>query len=110
MATTDETILFSPQTEVPAVPEKRKKKRSGAFGRFLRRTLLLLVTLALLTVGGAALLLNTLFNGPSETARDMLTLRLSEKASTEWIPGIFLGEETVAQILSKPSVIPNQEG
>ena len=88
--------------EVPAVkPPKKKRKKSGAFGRFLRRTLLVLFTVLLLGAGGLVMVLHTILTGPSDTARDAMTLFLCESALTDWIPGTFLGEETVAQIRSR---------
>ncbi len=81
--------------------KKKKKKRGGAFGRFVRRTLLLLFTVVLIAAGALVMVLNTVFNGPSEAARDVLTMSLSEASATKWVPGIFLGDEKVAEIRNK---------
>ena len=45
--------------------------------------------------------LNKIFNGPSEAARDTLTMSLSEASATKWVPGIFLGAEKVEEIRNK---------
>ncbi len=45
-----------------------------------------------------ALVLNMVFNGPSITARDQLTMTLLESERTSAIPGYFLREDTIAAI------------
>ena len=81
--------------------KKKKKKGSGAIGRFIRRFLLLLFTIILLAAGTLLMVMNTVFNGPSEAARNVLTMSLSEASATKWVPAIFLGEETVEEIRNK---------
>ncbi len=77
------------------------KKHSGGFwGRFLRRLLLCLVTLAVLAAGASALAMNLVFNGPSPAARNRLTLSLMQSGAASWIPGLFLEEDVVSQICS----------
>ena len=87
--------------KAPGRTGKKKKKKGGAVGRFFRRFLLVVLTLAILLVGGLAWVLNTVFNGPSEAARDVLTMSLSEASATKWVPGLFLGDELVEEIRSK---------
>ena len=70
----------------PPEPEKRSR---FSWMRFLRRSLLVLFTLALMAVGTAGLFLHTVYNGPSPIARDSLTAALLEDTRTEWIPGLF---------------------
>ena len=89
--------------------KKKKKKRSGAFGRFIRRTLLVLFTIVILAAGGLVMILNTVFNGPSEAARDVLTMSLTEASATKWVPGIFLGDEKVAEIRNKSGAALEEE-
>ena len=77
--------------------------------RFLFRLFLVVLTLAVLVTAGAWVLLNQVFNGPSPAARDALTLSLSEKKATAWIPGIFLDDTAVAEILeSAKTASPDQ--
>lgn len=109
------------EEEIPAEPEKNKKQKKekapktkkekkpmskGAriFWRIARRTLLVILTLAILLVGGLAVLLDAVFNGPSEAARDVLTMTLLEPSATKWIPALFMGEETVEQIRASANV------
>jgi exopolysaccharide biosynthesis protein len=89
--------------------KKKKKKRGSPFGRFVRRTLLLIFTVVLIAAGGLIMVLNTVFNGPSEAARDVLTMSLSEASATKWVPGIFLGDEKVAQIRGKSGAALDEE-
>lgn len=66
--------------------------------RFLRRFLLVLVATVLMLFSALVLVLNMIFNGPSPTVRDLVTMALIEASATKWVPGVFLGEETVTAI------------
>lgn len=78
----------------------KSEKKGGLLGRILRRFLLVLVTLVILLAGDLLLVINMIFNGPSPTARDQLTMTLIEASATKWVPTLFIGEEQVAQIQS----------
>lgn len=85
---------------------KRKKTRGcGPVGRFFLRLLLVVVTLAILLAGGLAWMLNTIFTGPSETARNELTVFLAENPATKWIPGLFLEDELVEEICGEEGAL-----
>ena len=86
-----------PQQSAPA-PMPKKKKKSGLLGRIVRRFFLLLFTVILLAVAALCLVMNLVFNGPSPAARKILTMSLTEASATKWVPGLFLDEETVAEI------------
>ena len=79
-----------------AVPPQRK--RGGAVGRFFRRFFLVLLTVIVLLAADLILVLNLVFNGPSQTARNQLTMALIEASATKWVPALFIGEGTVAEI------------
>lgn len=81
-------------------PEKGKTSRSigRTVLRILFRTVLTVVVIVALLVGGLWLILNQMFNGPSPAARDVLTMSLLEASGTKWLPGLFLGDELVEQI------------
>lgn len=64
----------------------------------LWRLALSVAVVAALCILGCAMVLNMVFNGPSVTARDQLTMTLLESEVTGSIPGYFLSEETIAQI------------
>ena len=76
------------------------KQSSGLIGRLIRRSLLLIVTLALMAVTAAGLKINGILNGPSPTARNQLVLKLVQDTSTDWIPEMFLEADVIDQILS----------
>ena len=80
------------------MPPKKKKKGSGLLGRIIRRFFLVLFTVVILAVAALVLVMNLVFNGPSPAARDMLTMTLIEASATKWVPALFLGEDTVAEI------------
>ncbi len=79
----------------------REKKQSRKGFMILRRVLLVFFTIILLLVFGLCLILNKIFNGPSESARDVLTMSLLEASATKWVPGLFLGSEKVEEIRTK---------
>ncbi|MDO5545306.1 MAG: phosphodiester glycosidase family protein [Eubacteriales bacterium] len=79
-------------------PKKKKKKGSGLLGRIIRRFFLVLFTVVILAVAALVLVMNLVFNGPSPAARDTLTMSLIEASATKWVPALFIGEDTVAEI------------
>ncbi len=94
---------LTPPVEEAAVavkqPKKKKKKKSGLFGRIVRRFFLLVFTAVVLVVVALCLLLNVIFNGPSPAAREVLTMSLLEPSGTKWIPGLFLEEDVLKEIV-----------
>ena len=70
-------------------PKKKKKKGSGLLGRIIRRFFLVLFTVIILVVAALLLVMNLVFNGPSPTARDTLTMTLIEASATKWVPAFF---------------------
>lgn len=69
--------------------------------RYVLRAVLVLLTVIALAVGGLAIALNLTFNGPSPSARDVLTMSLLEASATKWIPGLFLGQDKVEEIRTR---------
>ncbi len=88
---------------------KKREKRRGIWGRIICRILLLLVTLVAMAAGALLLMLNMVFNGPSPTARDQLTMTLIEASATKWVPALFIGEEMVAQIRTSVNIVLEDE-
>ena len=82
----------------PMPAKKKKKKGSGLLGRIIRRFFLVLFTVIILAVAALVLVMNLVFNGPSPAARDVLTMSLIEASATKWVPALFIGEDTVAEI------------
>ena len=80
----------------PKQPEK--KKGNGLMGRIIRRFFLVLFTVIIMAVSSLVMVLNMVFNGPSPTARNQLTMTLIEASATKWVPALFIGEDGVAEI------------
>ena len=80
------------------VSVKPPKKKSGLLGRIVRRFFLVLFTVIFLVVGALTLVMQHIFNGPSEAAKTVLTMSLLEPSATKWIPALFIGEEAVQEI------------
>ena len=94
----------APEQENEAVKQPKKKKKKSGFGRFLGRFFLLLFTILLILAVDLYLVLNLVFNGPSEAACKAVTMSLTEISITKWVPDIFLGAERVAEIRSSMKV------
>lgn len=77
---------------------KEKEKGSGLVGRIVRRFLLILFALVIMATSALVMVLNLVFNGPSLTARNQLTMSLIEASATKWVPALFIGEDGVAMI------------
>ena len=88
----------TPENDAGMPPKKQKKKGSGLLGRIIRRFFLVLFTVIILAVTALVLVMNLVFKGPSPTARDTLTMSLIEASATKWVPALFIGEDTVAEI------------
>lgn len=84
------------QPTKPKQPEK--KKGSGLMGRIIRRFFLVLFAVVIMAVSALVMVLNLVFNGPSPTARNQLTMTLIEASATKWVPALFIGENGVAEI------------
>jgi len=84
------------QPTKPKQPEK--EKGSGLIGRIVRRFFLVLFTVIIMAVSALVMVLNLVFNGPSPTARNQLTMTLIEASATKWVPALFIGEAAVAEI------------
>lgn len=78
--------------------QPEKKKGSGLMGRIIRRFFLVLITVVIMAVSALVMVLNLVFNGPSPTARNQLTMTLIEASATKWVPALFIGEDGVAEI------------
>ena len=57
--------------------------------------------LLLVVLFAAVSILNLVFNGPSEAARDKLVMSLLEPSGTKWIPPLFLSAQTIDEIRNK---------
>ncbi len=95
-------------TEEPAeAPQKPKRRRRRSkrdirviISRFFLRVVLVLLITVSMVLAGAYILLDSIFNGPSQAACELLTMSLAKSSGTWWIPAFFMGEERAAQIMA----------
>ena len=90
-------------TSTPQRRTRRPAQRKKANGKklafcILRRTQLVIVTLVLVLAIALVLILNKIFNGPSQSAKETLTMTLLEASATKWVPKLFIGEAEVERI------------
>ena len=78
---------------------KQQKKNSKQTAlTILRRSLLVFFTIVLVLVIGLCMILNTIFHGPSQAGKEMLTMALLEASGTKWLPALFIGQDGVDEI------------
>ncbi len=77
---------------------KRKAGKRNLALHIVLRILLVLFTVILLLLIGLCLICNQIFNGPSKTARNVLTMSMLESSGMKWTPALFIGADTVAEI------------
>ena len=94
-------------TNVRRRPAKKRKSQKRAM-RIFRRSLLVFFTVVALVVFGLCMICNLIFNGPSQSARDVLTMSMLESSGMKWFPALFIGEDTVEEIQTNVSAtLPN---
>lgn len=90
----------------PAPVRRRRKKKATPLQiglMVLRRSLLVLFTLVLIAVFGLVMVCQLVFNGPSESARNLATMAMLESSAMKWFPAVFIGQEKVDEIQSSVS-------
>jgi exopolysaccharide biosynthesis protein len=78
--------------------KQQKKNAKQTALMILRRSLLVFFTLVLVLVIGLCMILNTIFHGPSQAGKEMLTMALLEASGTKWLPALFIGQDGVDEI------------
>lgn len=68
-------------------------------GMIVRRSLLSVFTALLLAVATVFAACYTVATGPSESVRNILVLSALQASATKWVPGLFLDDAVVEQIL-----------
>ncbi len=100
--------VYISNKKTPKIPQngesERKSVRKTVF-RVIRRTLLVLFTVVILAAYAVFALCHTIANGPSPTVRNLLVLSALQASATKWVPGLFLDDATVDQILADSRVI-----
>ena len=87
---------MAPQT----APPKQKGRVGKMILKIIRRFFLIIFLIILVAVSILAIVMNQIFNGPSPAARDVLTMSLLEPSATKWIPGLFMDQATIDEILA----------
>ena len=82
--------------------KKRKRKYAGKskVKTYVGRFFILLAVILLLVVYTLVSAVATVAHGPSQTIRDLLVLSAMQASATKWVPGLFLPDETVEQIVA----------
>lgn len=108
---TPEDVVKNPLPKAPSVPVpptdgptavlvKNKRKKKPSIGKYIGRFFILLGVLLVLAIYVLFSALSTVANGPSTTMRDLLVLSAMQASATKWVPGLFLPDETVEQIVA----------
>ncbi|MBQ8836686.1 MAG: phosphodiester glycosidase family protein [Clostridia bacterium] len=81
-------------------PQRRRAKKKSSTKKYIVRFFLTLLTVLVLAVYVVYSLVATIATGPSETLRDQLVLMAMQASATKWVPGLFLSDETVEEIVA----------
>lgn len=86
-------------------PHRRKAKKKSNVKKYIGRFFVTLLVVLLLFVYAVYSLVATVANGPSETLRDQLVLMAMQASATKWVPGLFLSDETVNEIVASSKTV-----
>ncbi len=89
--------------------KKRYPKRKSRVKSYILRALLVLFTIIILLVGGVFGVVATVAHGPSITFRDTLVQMAMQASATKWVPGLFLDDEVIAEILEQGSTVTRED-
>lgn len=90
------------------IERKKKKEKSPAArlaGKIIGRSIAAILTAIVLAVSSLLLVIYAIANGPSTTMRDQLVLMAMQASATKWVPGLFLDEETVQNIVEASHIV-----
>ncbi len=79
---------------------KRRSTRKRPYS-IVGRVLLVIFTVIFVFVFALFAVCKTVATGPSETVRDLLVLSAMQASATKWVPGLFLDDAVVDEIVSK---------
>ena len=89
----------SVQENVPGSP--RRARAGLRTSTIVKRTVFALFLVLFVSAFGVIALLHTLVTGPSDTVRDFLVLSATQASATKWVPGLFIGQERVDEIVAR---------
>ena len=92
-------------SRIPATPKRRKAKKKSLVKKYIGRFFIALLVVLVLVVYSVFSLVSTVANGPSETMRDQLVLMAMQASATKWVPGLFLSDETVNEIVANSKTV-----
>ena len=81
-----------------------KKRKTGKVGKIVFRIFITFFVTLLIAVIGVYGLCYVVFLGPSESARDQLTLSALGTSAMQWLPYLYMPAETVDEIIEKNEV------
>ena len=88
-----------------AAGRPRQAKEPYRTSTIVIRVVLVVLTAAVMAVFGLLALLYNVLTGPSETVRDLLVLSATQASATKWVPGLFIGQELVDEIVARSSQV-----
>ncbi len=78
-------------------------------GKVVKRVLIVvLLTIAILFAGLVGII-TVVMKGPSENARDLMVLSFKESSALKWIPGLYLSDKEIEDIIANNSVAATDE-
>ncbi len=93
-----------PRVFTPVKENKKAAKRKKILDKIVKisfRIALVVMVIVLMAVYAVFAVCDTVAYGPSPTARDMLVLSALQASATKWVPGLFLEESEVDDILAR---------
>ena len=103
-----EAASAEPQTTPAPTALRSRKRHRRRMRTIVFRTLLVIFTVIFILVFALIALCRTLVSGPSETVRDTLVLMATQSSALKWLPGVFLGDELVAEICANSANVQTQ--
>ncbi len=79
---------------------RRAPKGASSLKRIIGRCAIVLASALLFAVIALFGLCFTVAKGPSETVRNLLVLSAKQASATKWVPGIFLSDDVINEILA----------
>lgn len=83
--------------------ETQKRKRS--VGKYIGRGAAIFGAVLFLTVYSVFALCFMIAKGPSETARNLAVQSALQASATKWVPGLFLDDQTIAEIIAAENAV-----
>ena len=96
-------------TPEQAAAAKAERKKKALIQTIVLRSLLCFFTFIGVVLVGLILICNLIFNGPSESARNVLTMSMLESSGMKWFPALFIGNDKVQEIQAQVNVSMEQD-